>query len=118
MGVFVSRTGTAAALEEHLAVALMSEPPEDEAVARDRARPIAAAVATAGWMEVHWERIVGAFVLSIALAVGAVIVDANDWVDEEGRMFDWAGTVLGVIVGYLTGEAVVPAHPANRLVRR
>jgi hypothetical protein len=118
MGVFVSRTGTAAALEEHLAVALMSEPPEDEAVARDRARPIAAAVATAGRMEVHWERIVGAFVLSIALAVGAVIVDANDWVDEEGRMFDWAGTVLGVIVGYLTGEAVVPAHPANRLVRR
>ena len=106
MGLFFERNASPSAIEDQLVGALMTPPPETQADARDAAKPMAKAAAAAGpTTEVHSGRIAAAFGLFLLLLAVSILADHFKWVADPKYLYGFATTVLGVIVGWLGGEA-------------
>jgi hypothetical protein len=39
----------------------------------------------------------------------AILADAKNWVDDPSKLYDTASTVLGIVIGFLGGEATAAA---------
>jgi hypothetical protein len=51
------------------------------------------------------ERIVFAVVFFLVLVAIAIAAEAFGWVDDPTRIYDFAGLVLAVIIGFIGGES-------------
>ena len=112
MGIFISKTLDEAAMRQGFESALREESmPAAEAAeaASARASQAMGQARAQGTTHFHWGRFFGALALFGALYVLAIVVDGKDWVDNEGRLYDFANTVLGVVVGFFAGEATQAA---------
>jgi hypothetical protein len=115
MGLFISRTVNPQPIQEQLRNAYMApQLPGDAAESRaaDEA-PAAAQSSAAGPIKFHAGRFLGALIIFGILLGVAIVAEANEWVEDTGRIYDLATTVLGVIVGFLGGEAAGGAPPTT-----
>jgi hypothetical protein len=121
MGVFFRRERRAGALPErveaavspHIEAALRQPPPDTEGVATQRhddltrsAASAAAAAATPGAMQPNWRGFSVALGLFLALLAITIFLDWKNVVDDPKVYSGMAGTVLGALLGFLSGEAV------------
>jgi hypothetical protein len=112
MGLFVSEKVNAVPVTAGLEAAYRSEalsPPEAASRASTEGGDLAQA--TRGEKEYHFGRILVAFALFFVLLGVSILCDANDWVDDPKVLYGMATTVLGIIVGFLGGEA--SSGPSN-----
>jgi len=113
MGLFVSQVPNPVPIASGLTNAYLTDGLTEElAMPRATAEsgPLAAA-ASSGEKVYHFDRILVAFVLFFILLAVAILCDAKDWVDDPKVLYGMATTVLGIIVGFLGGEA--SAGPSN-----
>jgi hypothetical protein len=107
VGLFVEREANAASIEAALTRAYASPErsmTEAEQLAAAEA-PALAQYATAAKKRYKVGRI-GFAVLFFLLLLGiAIAAEALDWVADPARIYDFAGLVLAVVIGYLGGES-------------
>ena len=107
MGLFVEKTLNVAPVEAALVQGYVAQG-MDRASAEQAAAaeaPKLAERAAARTKSYNLNRIifaVGFFLLLLAIAIAA---EAFGWVDDPVRIYDFAGLVLAVVIGYLGGEA-------------
>ena len=107
MGLFVERVPNSEALEAALARAY-EEPTKTAEEAKTRAAaeaPVLAQSAAAATKHYKLGRIVFAVVFFLLLLAVAIAAEALDWVDDPGHLYDFAGLVLAVVLGYIGGES-------------
>ena len=107
MGLFVEREGNATSIEAALTRAYRT--PERSA---GEAEQLAAAEAPglaqyAAATKKHYKlgRIVFAMIFFLTLLAVAIAAEALDWVDDPARIYEFAGLVLAVVIGYIGGES-------------
>lgn len=109
MGVFISRTPNPAPFRAQLTTALQAAPLEPDA-AQARASEMAdSAAGGASSTQFHTGRFIGAVVIFGILLGLAVVADDRHWASDPSKLYDLAGTVLGVILGFLGGEGTAGA---------
>lgn len=107
MGLFVDKAADLEGLEEELAEAYAApqkQPDEAHKAARAKA-PRVAKKAAPKKNEYKLGRIVFAVGFFLVLLGIAIAAEALDWVDDPGKIYDFAGLVLAVIIGYIGGES-------------
>lgn len=112
MALFFSRTVNPRPVEGALEVAFREPQLSlDEAKAKAHATAPGVAQSTAaGTIEFHAGRFVFAIVLFFVLLGLAIAAEHFQWVKETGKLWGFAETVLGLIAGYLGGEAAGTAE--------
>lgn len=124
MGVFFRRetrsdnlpASIRAAISPHIEAALRQAPPDTEDAAGQRREELAgqaaaaattvAATVTSTTMRPNWTGFVVALALFLGLLAITIVLDWKDVVDDPQVYSSMATTVLGVLLGFLTGEAV------------
>jgi hypothetical protein len=108
VGLFVERS-YATAIEAALARAYEA-PGRSTAEAKQLAAaeaPVLAQHAAASKKHSKLERIVFAAIFFLLLLAIAIAVEALDWVEHPAEIYDFAGLVLAVVIGYIGGS---PPH--------
>jgi hypothetical protein len=107
MGLVFQRQPRYETVRHHIDVALGEKPPTSEAARQERVTELArfATTAAAAPVGVNWK----AFLLALAIFVGllglAIALDWKDVVDDPAAYTGLAGTALGAVLGFLTGDA-------------
>lgn len=107
MGLFVEREANATSVEAALARAY--EAPERSTVEAKQVAaaeaPVLAQSAAAATKHYKLGRIVFAVGFFLTLLAVAIAAEALDWVDDPATIYDFAGLVLAVVIGYIGGES-------------
>ena len=107
MGLFVEREANATSIEAALARAY--EAPEMSAAEANQVAaaeaPVLAQNAAAAKKHYKLGRIVFAVSFFLILVGVAIAAEALDWVDDPAKIYDFAGIVLTVVIGYIGGES-------------
>jgi hypothetical protein len=106
VGLFVEREANSESIEAALARAYEG-PEKPAAEARQAATAEARRWRSAAAAIKHYKlgRIVFAVAFFMLQLAGAIAAEAFDWVDDPGQIYDFAGLVLAVIIGYIGGES-------------
>jgi hypothetical protein len=107
VGLFVEREANSGPIQAELARAY-EEPERTAAEAKEAAAaeaPVLAQSAAAAVKHYKLGRIFFAVVFFLLLLAIAIAAEALDWVDDPGKIYDFAGLVLAVIIGYIGGES-------------
>jgi hypothetical protein len=105
--LFSEPTVNAAPVEVALTNALQEpqkQPDQAEAIATAQAPAVAKAAASAP-KEYKTGRIVFAIAFFLMLLGLAIAAEALDWISDTAKLYDYAGLVLAVIIGWLGGES-------------
>jgi hypothetical protein len=129
MGVFFRReprgdalSNMQAAISPHIEAALRQAPPATDSDARQRRDELAGQAAqaaisatptpTATVMQPNWKGFLVALALFAVLLAITIVLDWRNMVDDPKVYSGMTTTVLGVLLGLLTGEAVGTASSA------
>jgi hypothetical protein len=107
MGLFVEKTPNVAPVQSALQNAYLdaqrgANEAQDMAAAQ---APAIAQTAAASTKVYKAERIVFAVIFFLVLLGIAIASEALDWVADAGKIYDFAGLVLAVIIGFIGGES-------------
>lgn len=108
MGLFVEKTANVAPVKAALSEAYRTPemaPNAAEQMAAAGAPDVAKSAAASTEKVYHLNRIIFAVGLFLLLLAVAIASEALDWVDDSTRIYDFAGLVLAVIIGFIGGEA-------------
>jgi len=107
MGVIFQKQPRYETVRQHIEAALTEEPPSTDEVRSARATELARAVTTAtrNPVVVNWRAFAAAFSIFVALLGLSILLDWKDVVDDPGAYTGLAGTALGAVLGFLTGDA-------------
>ena len=106
MGLFVEKRLNATPLRSVLEEAYRArgmDPDAARQAAEEEAGKLAERVA-AGTRAYDLNRIIFAVAFFFLLLVTAIAAEAFDWVEDPVRIYDFAGLVLAVVIGYIGGE--------------
>jgi hypothetical protein len=101
-----------AAIAPHIEAALRQPALDTEGDVNTRRNELAAAAATAamgaanGTMKPNWKGFLVALALFLILLAITILVDWKNVVDDPKVYSGMAGTVLGVLLGFVSGEAL------------
>jgi uncharacterized membrane protein YcjF (UPF0283 family) len=107
MGLFVVKTPNVAPVRAALSMAYRSEQLEPEVAAElatAEAPDVAQSVAASTEKRYILNRIIFAVAFFLLLLAIAVAAEAFEWVADPTRIYDFAGLVLAVIIGFISGE--------------
>jgi hypothetical protein len=107
VGLFVEREANATSIETALARAYEA-PERSTAEAKQVAAaeaPVLAQNAAASKKHYKLGRIVFAVIFFMLLLAIAIAAEALDWVEDPAKIYDFAGLVLAVVIGYIGGES-------------
>jgi hypothetical protein len=107
VGLFVEREANATSIEAALARAYEA-PERSTAEAKQVAAaeaPVLAQNAAAAKKHYKLGRIVFAVIFFLLLLAIAIAAEALDWVEDPAKIYDFAGLVLAVVIGYIGGES-------------
>jgi hypothetical protein len=106
MGVIFQRTSRRQAVHGQLAEALRRTPPDESDI---EAQASVMAAATTGSVTVNWKPLLVALAIFGVLLLVAIVVDWKNMVDDSTIYTGFASTALGVVLGFLSGDAAATA---------
>ncbi len=107
MGLFVEREANATSIEAALTRAYEApeRPTADAKQVAAAEAPVLAQDAAAATKHYKLGRIVFAVIFFLILLAVAIAAESLDWVDDPAKIYDFAGLVLAVVIGYIGGES-------------
>jgi hypothetical protein len=107
MGVVFQRRPRYESVMHHIDVALSEQPPESEQARQARVTELAKAAtsAAAAPVAMNWRAFLLALIIFVGLLGLAIVLDWANVVDNPAAYTGLAGTALGAVLGFLTGDA-------------
>ncbi len=105
MGVIFQKQPSDVAVRQQIYDALGAQPPSTDQERNERADQLTTAAKTGAPVAVNWKAFVVALAIFAALLLIAIIVDWANIVDDPTVYSGLAGTTLGAVLGFLTGDA-------------
>lgn len=107
MGVIFQRQPRYETIRQHIDAALGEGPPASVQAREERVTELAQAAtkAAAAPIRVNWSAFGVAFAIFAALLGLSILLDWRNVVDDPAAYTGLAGTALGAVLGFLTGDA-------------
>jgi hypothetical protein len=107
MGVIFQRQPRYETIRQHIDTALREGPPASEQAREERVTELAQAATTAASapVTVNWRAFGVAFAIFAGLLGLSIFLDWKNVVDDPAAYTGLAGTALGAVLGFLTGDA-------------
>jgi hypothetical protein len=109
MGVVFKKQPDDAAVRHQINEALAIPPPSTDEERNARADELMTAAKAEATVTVDWKKFLIAFGIFAALLAVAIVVDWANIVDDPTIYSGFAGTALGAVLGFLTGDAAATA---------
>ena len=109
MGVVFKKQPDDAAVRQQIGEALAMTPPSTEEESKARADELVTAAKAGATVTIDWKTFAVAFGIFAVLLAVAIVVDWANIVDDPTVYSGFAGTALGAVLGFLTGDAAATA---------
>jgi hypothetical protein len=109
MGVIFQKQPRHEAIRQQIDRALREPPPATDQERGDRTAELTSVALTGGEVAVNWKAFLVALAIFVGLLALAIGVDWAGIVDDPKVYSSLAGTALGAVLGFLTGDAAATA---------
>jgi hypothetical protein len=109
MGMIFQKHSSTEKMRQQLEAALGEQPPTTDEERIARADQLIAAATSEEGVAVNWRAFLVALTIFFVLLLIAFVVDWKNMVDDPEFYTGLAGTALGAVLGFLTGDAAATA---------
>jgi hypothetical protein len=109
MGVIFQKQPQHETVRRQIDTALQEEAPETVLARAERVEQLTSAATAGGPVVINWKAFLVALAIFVGLLLLAIVVDWANIVDDPKVYSGLAGTALGAVLGFLTGDAAATA---------